>query len=523
MPDTAIMVEDTCQTVRNPVRTPVRDTPASVVLQIAALGCYAAWLIWVGLHHEAWFDEMQAWLLARDNSFGTLIGYYARYEGTPGLWHAVLWCAARAGVPFSSIWMISTACAFGGAVVTVRCAPFPLALRLGLLATYYFGYQYSVIARGYCFDILLVPIAAVLFADRVERPLRYALVVGLIANINAFSFLAAGLLGLDLLVRLALARRLADPRAVAALAVVGALGLFAMWTAWQPADNGFMAQVTRMNPVSSAIIFIANALFDRVTPWSASQQNGVDVVAGLVLSFVFLGLVAQLVLAGRDRALMLVMPVALVIFSGAVLASSWHGGVLFVFVLFVVWTQWANPVGPGLRRALIAALALLEIAQGMQTLRSGVQDVAGAYSAGQPAAQGVMAWHAAHPGARIAAFGGQAFETQPWLPYNVFANYHGGAPHPQFVRWNKDETWHALPRPREWADLLTTRPDAVLAAHIWLPKAIQRDPAGQACRLGYVMGPVYPAAMQWRGIPINNTLILFERATSGPCSGLHRA
>ncbi|WP_420382837.1 hypothetical protein [Novosphingobium sp.] len=510
-------------TAASPESARGRETRLSLAAQFAALACYAGWVIWVGSHHEAWFDEMQAWLLARDNSFGTLIGYYARYEGTPGLWHAVLWVATRVGLPFSDIWMLSAVCAFGGAVVVVRHAPFPLPLRLGLLATYFFGYQYSVVARGYCFDLLLVPIAATLFADRVRRPMGYALVVGVIANINAFSFLAAGLLGLDLFVRLALARRLklvrglGDWRAWAALAMVGALGLFSLWTAWQPADNGFMAQVSRMNPVASALVFVANGLFDRVTPWANTHQGGLDAILGMILSWLLLGMMARLVLAGRDRALMLVIPVALIVFSGAVLASSWHGGVLFVFVLFVLWTQWGNPVTPQFRKALLALIALLEVMQGVQTLHSGLPDVAGDYSAGRPAAAGVMAWRAGHPGKAIVAFGGQSFETQPWLPYNVFANYHGGAPHPQFVRWNRDETWHALPHPQEWADLIATRPDAVLAAHVWLPKVVQSDPAGAACRMGYDLVHAYPAAMMWRGIAENNTLYLLERAGSGPC------
>ncbi len=493
-------------------------TARTVAIQSLALAVYAAWVIWIGFHHEAWFDEMQAWLLARDNSFAALIGYYARYEGTPGLWHAILWVASHAGMPFSAIWMLSCGLAIAAAAVVLWRAPFPLPLRIGLLASYYFGYQYSVVARGYCLDLLLLPVVASLFADRVRRPLGYGLAIGLLANINAFSFLAAGLLGLDLLVRLALARKLVEWRALAGLALAGAFGLFAMWTAWQPADNGFMAQVTRMNPFGSAIVFVANALFDRATPWSGAIQSGLEVLLGMIASALFLALAVRLVLFGRDRALMLAIPAALIVFSGAVLASSWHGGVLFMVLVFVLWTQWHNPVDARTRAALIGALALLEAAQGMQTVRSGLFDVANAYSAGQPAAAAVMAWRERHPGARIAAFGGQSFETQPWLPRNVYTNYHDGAPNPQFVRWNNDETWHALPAPREWNALLATHPDAVLAAIIWLPKPVKRDLAGSACRAGYVITQKFPAAMLWRGIPIDNTLILFERATSGACA-----
>jgi hypothetical protein len=476
----------------------------ALAAQTVALLLYAGWVIWVGLHHEAWFDESQAWILARDNTLPRLVGHYARYEGAPGLWLSVLWFAVRAGLPFAAIWVLSAACAIGGAALVAWRAPFPLPLRLGLLASYYFGYQYSVIARGYCLDLLLLPVAALLFPDRVRRPLAYAVVVGVIANINAFSFLAAGLLGLELLVRLAQAGQWRRPQALAALAIAGALGLFSLWTGWQPADNGFMAQVTRMNPLASAVVYVANALFDRVTPWGAGHPGGGEVALGLLLSLVLLGLVVRLVLAGRDRVVMLAIPVAVVVFAGWALASSWHAGVLFVLIVFVLWTQWHNPIGSSARRALIVVLALLEVLQGVQMLRSGAIDLASNYSAGRPAAAGVMAWRAAHPGGTIAVFGGQAFETQPWLPYNVFANYHGGAPHPQFVEWPRAEPWHALPKPAEWRALLAARPDAILAARIWLP-----DGARAAC---YRVAQVYPAVMPWRGVAIDNSLVLFERS-----------
>jgi hypothetical protein len=501
-----------------PVPRAAPTTLGATLTQWAALGTYAAWVIWVGLHHEGWFDEMQAWLLARDNSLAMLFGHYIRYEGTPGLWHLILWVASHAGLPFAAIWMISATCAIAGAAVIVWRAPFPLPLRLGLLATYFYGYQFSVIARGYSLDLLLLPIAAMLFGGRVERPLRYALVVGLLANVNAFSFLAAGLMGLDLLARLVPARRWARPDALGALALAGGLGLFALWTAWQPADNGFLAQTTRLKPIAGGFIYIANALFDRVTPWSGAHQTGPDVVAGIGLSLCLLGLIVRLTWAGRDRILMLVLMATLIGFASVIYAGSWHAGVLFAFVLFVLWTQWNNPVDAPTRRLLIGALAVLELMQGVQTVRSGLQDLGGNYSAGRPAAAAVMAWRAAHPGKTIAAFGGQSFEVQPWLPGNVFANYHKAAPDPQYVVWAASETWHALPKPAEWQQLLATHPDAVLASQIWLPKPVQRDVAGAACRSGYMVNQAFAASMPWRGIPEDNTLILLERATTGPCA-----
>jgi hypothetical protein len=492
------------------------------MVQVVALLAYAAWVVFVALHHEAWFDEMQAWLLARDNGLALLVGHYARYEGTPALWHVILWVVIRAGLPFGAIWMVSAACAIAGAAIVVWRAPFPLGLRLGLLAGYFYGYQFSVIARGYCLDLVLVPLAAALFSGRVDRPVRYALVVGLLANVNVFSFLAAAALGLEWLVRLILLRRAFRARPLAALALAGGCGLFALWTVWQPSDNGFLAQTAPQNPLAATLLFIANALVDRAAVWSAANPSGPDFGMGILLSVLLLGQIVRLVLTGRDRALSLALLITPILFAMTVYSEPWHAGVFFAIVVFVLWINWGNPVADPAdaqaRRILIVALALLEVMQGVQTLHSGFEDIEGAYSAGRPAAQAIIAWRGSHPGGQIAAFGMQSFETQPWLPYNVFANYHGGTASPQYVNWAVGEPWHALPKPVEWRALLATAPDLVLAAQMWLPSEVRQDVPRRACAAGYTVAQTFPAGMIWRGVVIDNPLILLARATSGACA-----
>jgi hypothetical protein len=57
---------------------------------------FGLWLALVGLihgHHEPWAGESQAWLIARDLDLKKIWFYELRYEGTPGLWHTILWIA----------------------------------------------------------------------------------------------------------------------------------------------------------------------------------------------------------------------------------------------------------------------------------------------------------------------------------------------------------------------------------------------------------------------------------------------
>ena len=78
--------------------------------KVAALGALTIWLFVVGAHHEPWLDESQAWLIARDSSLGQLLVERVRYEGTPGIWHLLLWLCIRLGLPFAGLYLVSVTC-----------------------------------------------------------------------------------------------------------------------------------------------------------------------------------------------------------------------------------------------------------------------------------------------------------------------------------------------------------------------------------------------------------------------------
>jgi hypothetical protein len=54
---------------------------------------YSAVVLWTLRYHEKWADEAQAWLIARDLDLRTMWFHELRYEGSPGLWHTLLWFA----------------------------------------------------------------------------------------------------------------------------------------------------------------------------------------------------------------------------------------------------------------------------------------------------------------------------------------------------------------------------------------------------------------------------------------------
>ena len=151
---------------------PYRSLPRMIVARMAwsvpeigrenccwsSLALYAALLAYIIPRHEPWADEAQAWELAKSLSLKSLFGTYIHYEGSPGLWHALLWMLSRMHVTYSGMHWIAGFIALAAMALLTIAAPFPLLLRLLLPFTYFFAFQYSVVARSY----VLFP--AILFA-----------------------------------------------------------------------------------------------------------------------------------------------------------------------------------------------------------------------------------------------------------------------------------------------------------------------------------------------------------------------
>ena len=136
-------------------------------------------------HHRPWIDEAQAWLLARDTSMRDLLLRRLHYEGAPALWHTLLKCAIGLHLPYAGLNWIGGAFAVAGIFVFLRYSPFPRIFRWLLPFTFYLQYQYAVVARPYVLYPLLVFTLCIVYSLRKPRPILFALIAGILANINA--------------------------------------------------------------------------------------------------------------------------------------------------------------------------------------------------------------------------------------------------------------------------------------------------------------------------------------------------
>jgi len=238
-----------------------------------ALCLYLAIAGWVSLHHEAWTDEAQAWLLARDDSLPDLLFKRLHYEGTPGLWHLLLWVLCRLHLSYSA--MHGAAVVLGGAAafVLLRSSPFPAAIRFLLPFSFALAFQTPIVARSYSLVPLLAFAICVELDSGKSRPLLLALLIGLLINTSLLSvFFGFGFVAFYI-ARLYGAEHSPPRRTLAAAGtLLAALSLFAVYTAL-PAPDVSVGQARALS--ANANIERALAVLTGVTSTCPARPSAV--------------------------------------------------------------------------------------------------------------------------------------------------------------------------------------------------------------------------------------------------------
>lgn len=300
---------------------------------------YAITVLWTLKYHEKWADEAQAWLLARDLGLGTIWLREARYEGSPGLWHTILWVAQHVfHAGYGVLGYIGAAFAIAGAAVLLFLAPFPRYLRWPLAFTYVMVYQYAVIARPYTILPLLAFCAAILYRD-FRHPERMAIVLILLAVLTFHGSILAACLGLAYVVetikRWSTVDKSTQIKYFVSGVAVACTFLFLFVTLKPTPDVEEMVVKHQLAQASPA----AHALYPSITNKVTTVTSGAF-LDWFLPSAVFLGLVGAWCVR-RRKWLTFVLPVGVLIgFYSVVHGAAHHHGAVFVAAIAGLWIAW---------------------------------------------------------------------------------------------------------------------------------------------------------------------------------------
>ncbi|HKR26679.1 MAG TPA: hypothetical protein VJS11_04460 [Acidobacteriaceae bacterium] len=346
--------------------------------------------------------------------------------------------------------------------VLVMCSPFPRWIRLSLPFTFFFAYQYAIVARSY----VLVPL--LLFSTLAvwrRSPIIVAFFLGLLGNVAlhaaAISTGFAILYGLDCASRIR--RRLEGPTKVqlsVAVALLIGMFLFAAWSALPGRDSSYISGV-----MNAATFHPANKT---VPPWTLRFAARLFAPILWVWFPWVLGLIGWPLLVigigGRGGARLLVASLPFLLFCGAVYATFWHAGLLVPLTIGALWLIW-NEDSPPVRRKVglrNIALGILITGQIAGTAYAGVYDHYHDYSPGLKTARFLKS--CVDSGGKVAVTDLQDPRVAPFQSVAI-APYFGGKlfvnQETAFWWWStKDRTEARFPV------VLQNKPSAVVALYV---------------------------------------------------------
>lgn len=378
------------------------------------------------LRHEPWADEASTWMVARDLSWLRMI-LQLGYESNPGLWHSLVWTAIHwfhAG--YSVLGWTGLACAIAGAAVLIFLAPFPRPLRYLIAFSFYFLYQYAVVARPYNLLPLFAFLAAWLYRKGTAMLLPFALTLICLCCVSVHGVVMALALVTGFVLR---ARRDGAFRdgafgarwPVAFLSFCAALAVVA-FVVWPPPDSA---------NVDDARTFGFLQHFAKV--FSALGMAFCNIIP---LSLVIAALLYLWSKARKVRAIWLIAVVGNAFVFGFLRGAAHHLGIMVLGAVAALWCGWPakeevitfSPAEVRWNQFATAALCVLFAYQTTWSWSAVRSDWSLPYSGARDAAQYLKSAGADRDS--IDGFDYKIIAILPYFESNIFANVRprSGAP-----------------------------------------------------------------------------------------------
>ena len=436
-----------------------RSNPSFHKFEAVILCLYTALAGCITYFHEPWADEAQAWLIARDSSLSDLFLKRLHYEGTPGLWHLLLWIFCRLHLSYTAMHWATALIGVAAVYILLRYSPFPPLVRALFPFCFSLVFLTAIIARNYSLAPVLTFAACAVLTARKDRPLLFAILIGLLANSSAIAFVLA--LGIAPLYLARPGRGLASEpkrRVVLAGSALTLLLLFAAYTALpapdmtfgageklasHPAIGRLLSDITAIpQPAAKQDASLAIPLNSTMPDLNAlylARHSNHHFLSHMVLRFVSFASIAFFPISKSNtlaflfyavllwwvicrRSLITLLPLLVVIVGGRFMGiGEHHMSVVTAALIVTLWLTWSRPASISRRSELLFQFVLLVvlIEQAAWTAH------AAAYDIRQPFDPSIATAHFILPKAdkyRIASIGFEPLAVLPYASHNIFFN-----------------------------------------------------------------------------------------------------
>lgn len=304
-------------------------------------------------HHEAWFDEAQSYLIARDESVWNIIFSVPHYEGHPPLWHLVLKLLISLGVPYELTLQSVQFVTFITALFLIEFkSPFSLPVKAVIPASYFFAFQYGVISRPYAMLMCSFLLAAMCYKKRFEKPFIYMLCLVFMCLCHSYGMVAAGGLIISDIITMwaefkkpsALVKKITSDKKLFASYIILLASAIAIMLMIMPADDTFASNTATKYPyvfyyLCSWLFIPSECLFTSFISeykLQAVQISAVQFIIAAAISLAVWYFIFRLA-KSRNKLITVFVTYALVAFLPAVYTFSHHFGIFFIYLVFVLW------------------------------------------------------------------------------------------------------------------------------------------------------------------------------------------
>lgn len=308
--------------------------------------------------HEPWFDEAQAWQIARYASIKEILFQIPHYEGHPQLWHLVLVPFAKLGAPYElSLFLVNAAFMISSIALILWRSPFPKAVRCLIPFNYFMFYQFGVISRPYCMLLFAFLLTAIFYQTRNKTPVRCILSLSFMCLTSAYGILFAGAFCMLWTWEIFQEYRKSSTwgkvvRDIRMYLLFGILALaILLLLCVLPAEDCYYngndeTLKDKLFPIIDNILLILLMPFDSVAGCVLNESSDLLTAGGLysealgaLLFFVVLLLVLH---TNQKKALFLVPFTLFMVFCIMVYYSVHHIGIMTMFFIFVFWQIWED-------------------------------------------------------------------------------------------------------------------------------------------------------------------------------------
>ena len=143
--------------------------------------------------HEMWYDEAQAWQIARTAPFYDILFVVPHLEGHPPFWHLLLAIPAKLGMYWQwGVSIVGILFMLANGFLIFFKAPFPRWVRCLLPFNYFLFYQYGIIVRPYGPLLLVMLLLAIYFPQKDKRSTLYVGLLVALCACHIFGIAIAG-------------------------------------------------------------------------------------------------------------------------------------------------------------------------------------------------------------------------------------------------------------------------------------------------------------------------------------------